>query len=403
MAKQAQHIVNGLENVQHSVNDQRTPNPQKPVLRPIELSRLPELPLVSVLMSNYNYARYIGQAIESVLRQTYPHFELIIVDDGSSDDSVAVVQFFLHDSRVRLLQQANGGQAAGFNTAYQHSHGDIICLLDADDLYLPTKLDRIVRSLRLNPDCGCVVNGILRVDAKLRPRGLSPLLSRLPSGWCAMSTLNAGGVLPGMPCTQGLNFRREVAEALFPLPTSRPLNRFPDMVMMKLVPLLASIAAVPEPLVKMRLHNTNSYQRKRITADALGLELELAELSWKQQFACLDKIDERLTKFLAPLDAAPVIALQKYIRARLEGTADQKFYLQRLMASLNMYYDSTWRRAFWYSTSFLPRFVFQRLVDLLFTPNIVKQAIFGFRRLSRRKHCDSHLQEAAACTITETK
>ena len=81
-------------------------------LRPIELAPLPDNPLVSVLVANYNYGQYVGEAIESVFQQTYPHFEIIVCDDGSTDDSRDVISRYQEkDPRVRLLAKANGGVA----------------------------------------------------------------------------------------------------------------------------------------------------------------------------------------------------------------------------------------------------------------------------------------------------
>src|SRR5882757_4789136 len=86
-------------------------------LQPIEPAPLFRKPLVSVLLSNYNYAQYVGGAIESVLSQTWPNFELIVCDDGSTDNSIAVIEPYLKDPRVRLIRKTNGGQATGFNAS----------------------------------------------------------------------------------------------------------------------------------------------------------------------------------------------------------------------------------------------------------------------------------------------
>ena len=112
-------------------------------LHPIGLLPLPKEPLVSILVSNYNYGRYIGDSIQSALDQTYPNIELIICDDGSTDDSVSVIEPYLQkDPRVRLIRKENGGQASGFNAAFAASRGEIIALLDSDDRFLPGRDER---------------------------------------------------------------------------------------------------------------------------------------------------------------------------------------------------------------------------------------------------------------------
>src|ERR1700688_3577180 len=110
-------------------------------LAPIHLERLPDRPKVSVLVSNYNYAEYIAQAIDSVLEQTYQNFELIICDDGSTDNSRTVISgYCLRDPRISLITKENGGQASGFNAAFASSTGELMCFLDSDDIFRPAKL-----------------------------------------------------------------------------------------------------------------------------------------------------------------------------------------------------------------------------------------------------------------------
>src|ERR1700691_1036540 len=99
-------------------------------------------PLVSILINNYNYGRYIREAIESALTQTYTHTEIVVVDDGSTDNSFEVAASF--GNRVRLVRKENGGQASAFNAGFAASRGEIICFLDSDDLFIPTKVGRVV-------------------------------------------------------------------------------------------------------------------------------------------------------------------------------------------------------------------------------------------------------------------
>ncbi len=103
------------------------------------------VPFFSVLVTNYNYARFVGQAIASVLAQDYPadRFEVIVIDDGSSDDSRAVIEGFSGDARVRAIFQPNRGQSAAFAAGVAVARGDFVCLLDSDDLFLPAKFARL--------------------------------------------------------------------------------------------------------------------------------------------------------------------------------------------------------------------------------------------------------------------
>ena len=98
--------------------------------------------LVSVVMPSYNTAKYITESIESVLAQTYPYWELIIVDDCSTDDTDSVVAKYLSDSRIRYLKnEKNSGAAISRNYALREAKGRWIAFLDSDDVWLPEKLE----------------------------------------------------------------------------------------------------------------------------------------------------------------------------------------------------------------------------------------------------------------------
>lgn len=105
-------------------------------------------PLVSVIIPVYNGAEYVGQALESALCQTYPHLEVLAIDDGSSDGSLEILhQWAAKDPRVRVLRQPNGGVAAARNRCIEEARGEFIAPLDADDVWQPTKIERQVRRL----------------------------------------------------------------------------------------------------------------------------------------------------------------------------------------------------------------------------------------------------------------
>ena len=110
-------------------------------LVPMALRSLPEKPSVSVLITCFNYGAYVGQAIESALEQTYPPSEIIVSDDESHDNSCEVVESYINRGLgIKLLRNPHGGMAANLNAAYRNCTGDVICLLDADDTFLPAKV-----------------------------------------------------------------------------------------------------------------------------------------------------------------------------------------------------------------------------------------------------------------------
>src|SRR5262245_12737070 len=98
--------------------------------------------LASIIIDNYNYGRFLREAIDSALGQTYPHTEVIVVDDGSTDDSREVIASY--GDRIIALLKENGGQASAFNRGFAVSRGEIVCFLDADDTLLPTAMEQAV-------------------------------------------------------------------------------------------------------------------------------------------------------------------------------------------------------------------------------------------------------------------
>jgi glycosyltransferase involved in cell wall biosynthesis len=112
-------------------------------------------PKVSVVIPTYNRASLVGEAMRSVLAQTFPDFELIVVDDGSTDDTRSVVAGF-KDSRIRYVPQDNMGISGARNTGIRNARGRYVAFLDSDDLWLPQLLEVEVHILDHNPEAGVV-------------------------------------------------------------------------------------------------------------------------------------------------------------------------------------------------------------------------------------------------------
>jgi glycosyltransferase involved in cell wall biosynthesis len=112
-------------------------------------------PLVSVMMPAYNAEKYIALAIESVLAQAYPHWELIVVNDGSADRTGEIAAQY-QDPRIKVVTQANGGESAARNTALDHMQGSLVAFLDSDDTLLPNHLELTVRYLVEHPEMDAV-------------------------------------------------------------------------------------------------------------------------------------------------------------------------------------------------------------------------------------------------------
>jgi glycosyltransferase involved in cell wall biosynthesis len=120
-------------------------------------------PLVSVVIIAHNCAQYVGHAIQSVLEQTWPRLELIVVDDGSTDATGAVIQR-VSDPRMKYVRQTNKGPNAARNEGIRHARGDLIAFLDCDDWWLPAKLEKQIAKAAGHPEIGLVYSLAIRVD-----------------------------------------------------------------------------------------------------------------------------------------------------------------------------------------------------------------------------------------------
>jgi glycosyltransferase involved in cell wall biosynthesis len=128
--------------------------------------------LVSVIIPTYNYARYIAGAVNSVLAQTYHNYEIVVVDDGSTDETRQALGDSL--DKITYIYQHNRGVSAARNVGIERSHGDLIAFLDADDVWVPDKLDRQVRFLRDHPSIGLMCSDAEHINDGQRDAPTSP-------------------------------------------------------------------------------------------------------------------------------------------------------------------------------------------------------------------------------------
>jgi glycosyltransferase involved in cell wall biosynthesis len=260
-----------------------------PKLKPISLDPLSGRPLVSVLMANYNYGHYLRQSIESVLNQTYRYFELIVCDDGSTDNSYEVISGYAQgDSRVKLVRKQNGGQASAWNAAYSESRGRIYCTLDADDTFAPHKLETIVQHFARYSSSGFAIHPMAVVDSRGQEIDMMPRVRRFEEGWIAENVIKRGGRWRTM-VSSALCFRAELTRYLFPIHEAifRP---HPDTLVYTLAPLLTEVSVVDEVLSYYRIHGGNNVatlapnldtHRKMmdlISRIVIGVNLRLSEL-----------------------------------------------------------------------------------------------------------------------------
>jgi len=214
-----------------------------------------EPPLVTALVTNWNYGRFLREAVDSALGQTYPHVEVIVVDDGSTDGSRELLAGY--GGRIRTVLKSHGGHVSAVNAGVAAARGGIVCLLDADDSWLPEKVARVVAAFAQG-GAGLVCHDLrLQGSDGVVPRGRT---------WCEAFgvTLRGGDLLPWLretafewvfSPTSGLSVAAELLHRMGPLPEE--WNDGPDSAIANVAACLAPVAVLDEPLGVYRLHGGN--------------------------------------------------------------------------------------------------------------------------------------------------
>lgn len=208
-----------------------------------------ETPLFSVIINNYNYGCFLSQAIESVLEQTYPNWELIVVDDGSTDNSREVIEPY-KDCLTAIFQE-NAGQGVALNAGIAQSKGEIICFLDADDYFHKDKLAKVVAGFLNHPEWVQISHTWISVNREGLPisRG-STILSQ---GDVRHLLLQWGRYAMGI--TSALAYRRAVLQQVLPIPTKR--TEAADTFLTVTIPFYGEVGCINEPLMFYRMHGKN--------------------------------------------------------------------------------------------------------------------------------------------------
>jgi glycosyltransferase involved in cell wall biosynthesis len=131
-------------------------------------------PIVSVVMPVYNCRAYVAHAVRSILSQTFGNFELILIDDGSTDGSSQILdELARSDHRIILLRHPNAGMTRAMNEGVERARGEFIARMDADDISLPTRLQKQLAYLQVHPECVAVGSAIVMMDSYGNPLYLS--------------------------------------------------------------------------------------------------------------------------------------------------------------------------------------------------------------------------------------
>lgn len=208
-------------------------------------------PYVTALIDTYNQGAFLDEAIESVLSQDFPagQMEILVVDDGSADDTPERVKKYAN--RIRYVRKSNGGQASALNAGFAESRGEIIAMLDGDDVWLPGKVSAMVEEFERHPEAGLVYHPYQIWDPE---RGIC-INSQFHAVTGDVTSSLAGLLTYGDFGTCGMAVRKSVVEKLLPIPEG--LVVYADLYLVCLMIFLAPVAARAEHLTRYRQHAQN--------------------------------------------------------------------------------------------------------------------------------------------------
>jgi glycosyltransferase involved in cell wall biosynthesis len=260
-------------------------------------------PLVSILINNYNYGSFLREAIDSALNQTYPKTEVIVVDDGSTDNSREVIASY-GDKIIPVLKE-NGGQASAFNAGYAASRGDILCFLDSDDIFYPNKLEVVCKSIdpKNLKDKNLMVYHLLEIiDKNGKHTGYRKPkeISKFPPNRYDYVLKYRYPPHDGSP-TSGLSLTKSMANIIFPLPEEN-LQLSADSFLVAAAGVFGKVYGLDYVLSGYRIHSGNEDR---------FFYSKTADVVWKAGFE--DKklrvmIDDYLNNKLLKYGKKPIIS-----------------------------------------------------------------------------------------------
>ncbi len=225
---------------------------------------------VSVIINNYNYERFLARAVDSALRQTHPDVEVIVVDDGSSDGSVSLLQRY--GAAILLVAKDNGGQGSAYNAGFERVSGELVIFLDADDWLYPAATAELASAWRA---------GVVKLQFRLGlvDESAAPLGRYVPRSMHdhnALSLVQHFGCY-GSPPGSGNAFAADFLRKVLPLEAAR-WRTAADTVPIVLAPLYGDIVSIPKILGAYRLHRRMSAEDLLFNNAPEGLWQEFARI-----------------------------------------------------------------------------------------------------------------------------
>ncbi|NPA55135.1 MAG: glycosyltransferase family 2 protein [Epsilonproteobacteria bacterium] len=215
---------------------------------------------ISVLIDNYNYAKFLPECIDSVLSQTYQDFEIIIVDDGSRDNSKEIIEEYAKkDDRIKPIFKENGGQASAFNEGFKHCKGEIICLLDSDDNFKPQKLEKVAEAYKKGYEY--IIN-----DYELIGDTSYDFGPYCPYGGFNQFLVYYLSIFTGST-TSNVSISKKLGEMIFPIKNEKFFRVRADDVVVFGASMMSEMYFIDDELTEYRIHGSNLFacNYKKIT------------------------------------------------------------------------------------------------------------------------------------------
>jgi len=266
-------------------------------------------PVVSVLVAVYNDERRLGRCLDSILAQTFPAWEAIVVDDGSTDSTLAIARAYSErDPRIRVIQVTHRGPGAARNAGLAEARGEWIAILDSDDRAVPERLAIQLAFSGLHPEVGCTGGAATRISTRGQPWGTWRPGPRSVDAFRAMRT--AGSLIYFVHST--IMVRRGLMLKAGGYPEDYPTGEDTAFYNLRLSP-LTDMVALPDTLAwhEMNPYSLSRREARREVGDLEVIRLNLArrragmmELSWEQSVRSIVSARSWRARFVARRTAA---------------------------------------------------------------------------------------------------
>lgn len=348
---------------------------------------LPAAPTVSVAITSFNYGRFLVECLDSCQAQTRVPDQIVVVDDGSTDhtpDALATYVARFPGLNLCVLRQPNAGMSAATNAAVAACTGDIVLLLDADDLMVSTRVEQVVQALQAPVQGqmpGWVHHRLQRFSDTHADLGSTPLYPEgAPEGRLGDDLLARGESVVFTP-TSGLAFRRALLTAIGPLDTHRGMAQ--DMQLWLAAPLLSPGAWIPHALSRYRMHGQSDSSGGMLSSlSQVQVMIDRHERLATWLLGQLERHQPQAAHRWRPVTAQGSYQWLKFLERWWSGGGKDYPLLLRLLRHPDARKASLQQRLYLYAGLTLPQSAFRGLSRLLFGASPIKATV---RRLLGRR------------------